>query len=76
MHVTGGDWDPFKLVESKRRDLGLLEVGGVASEGIAHGLCFLSGGSVHGAAGLPHLPQLRGRHRLWVCISAHGTALG
>ncbi|ELK15559.1 Tubulin alpha chain, testis-specific [Pteropus alecto] len=34
------------------------------------------GRSVHGAAGLPHLPQLRGWHRLWVCISAHGVALG
>lgn len=35
-----------------------------------------TGGSVHGTAGLPHLPQLWGRHWLWVHVSAHGVALG
>ncbi|KAK2082070.1 Tubulin alpha-3C/D chain [Saguinus oedipus] len=65
----------YQHLESYQVCPGLVEVGAWLPWALTHIVWFLSGGSVHGTAGLPHLPQLWGRHWLWVRISAHGAAL-
>ncbi|KAK2082254.1 Tubulin alpha-3C/D chain [Saguinus oedipus] len=71
----GFRWALSCMGEAKRRGPGLVEIGVWLPQALTHVVWFLSGGSVHGTAGLPHLPQLWGRHWLWVRISAHGAAL-